>query len=141
MRKCKNCGAKFTPPKTRKGNNMRYCSEPCRAKAYNQRRKEAKRRYNQRNPRPRPPTIILCEYCAKPFPSKHGRKYCSIPCRKKARQDQNLYHQKHYRATHQKSDKQRYYDNLGNSNLREHRHKKFADEQRLVLAERRRLHI
>lgn len=141
MRKCKQCGVHFTPPGTRSGNNMRYCSKSCRAKAYNERRKEAKRRYNKRNPRPRKPTLKLCEYCAKPFSSKHGRIYCGLPCRKKARREQNNRHQKHYKATHPKSDKQRYFDNLGNSNLRQHRHPKFDDEKRLVHAERRRLHI
>lgn len=141
MKTCKHCGVKFTPPQTRAGNNMKYCSKSCRAQAYNQRRKEAKRRYNKKNPRPRPPMIKLCEYCAKPFPSKNGRKYCSIPCRKKARQDQNNTHQKHYRATHPKSDKQKYYDNLGNSNLREHMNPFFDDETKLIRAERRRLHI
>lgn len=141
MRKCKQCGVKFTPPQSRNGNNMRYCSKACRAKAYNEQKKEARRRYNKRNPRPRPPRIRLCEYCAKAFSSRDGKKYCSDTCREKARQDQNNSNQKRYRIKHPKSDKQKYYDNLGNSNLREHRHHFFDDETKLIRAERRRLHI
>lgn len=141
MKRCKQCGEHFSPPPDKTGNARKYCSKTCRARAYNERKKEARRRYNKRNPRPRPPRIKLCEYCAQPFPSKHGKKYCSITCSKKVRQDQNNHNQKHYRAKHPKSDKQRYYDSLGNSNLREHRHKFFGDELKLVKHEKRRLHI
>lgn len=139
-RKCKWCGQSFTPQSSRKGNAQKYCSQSCRAKAYDLERKLARERYNKDNPRIRSHNI-LCEWCAKPFVSTKNRKYCSIHCRKEARKEANVRYQTKYRLRRGKSDKQKYFENLGTSNLREHRHQRFADELRLIKTEKRRLHI
>lgn len=137
---CKQCGVTFTPPSTRKGNNMKYCSETCRAKAYNEQRKKARQKYNKKNPRTKY-VLKLCEYCGKPFISHNNIKYCSITCRQNSRREQNNNHVKHYKATHPKTEKQKYFDNLGTSNLRAHRKQNFNEERLLVLKEKWRLHI
>lgn len=136
-KKCRWCGKQFTPTIHLK----RYCSDQCRALAYNENRRLARKRYNQKNPRKRPPTIRLCNWCAKPFTSRKGIIYCCIKCRKEARREQVNRNVKHYKLLRGKSDKQYYFDNLGNSNLREHRKKSFTDEEKVIRAEIRRLGI
>ena len=137
-RKCKWCGEMFTPPPHRNGNPMKYCTSSCRAKAYNLNRRKARKRYNTKQKKT---VIILCEWCGKPFTSTNNKKYCSILCRNEASREQNIKRQINYRLRRGKSDKQNYFENLGNSNLREHRKVDFDDEKRIVKAEKRRLHI
>ena len=136
-RKCKICGEVFEPPQKRECNAMKYCSPQCQAIAYNQLRQKARTKYNQNHNRSRA-RIILCEWCAQPFITTHNRKYCSLYCRKEARREQNKKHQQHYRVMHGKSEKEKYYSNLGTSNLREHPKKNFQDEKRLIKFEKRR---
>lgn len=135
MKTCKRCGCEYDPYH----HNQKYCKK-CQAQAYNEARRNARNRYNQNHPRKRF-KLVLCAWCAKPFVSSQNRKYCSMKCRREARREQNNRHQKKYRSIHGKSDKERYYSNLGTSNLREHRNDCFDDERRLISAERRRLHI
>lgn len=137
-RKCMHCGETFTPPQTKQGNPMKYCSPSCRAIAYNQHKEKARKKYNQKNNKP---NITLCEWCGKPFTTTHNKKYCSIPCRTEALREQNIRKVQRYRAKHGKSEKEQYFSNLGTSNLRQHRKKTFKDEQRLIQKEKRRLKI
>jgi len=136
---CRWCKKQFTPPPNKKA--IQYCSNNCRKQGYKQKQQEARKRYNQRHPTQTQPTIRKCNYCGQTFPSTHGKKYCSNNCRKQARREQTNRHVKHYYAVHGRSEKELYYANLGNSNLREHRNPSFDDEIKLIRAELRRLHI
>jgi hypothetical protein len=141
MKECRACGRMFSPPQSPQGRAMKYCSEECRRRGYALRRREAKRRYRRRNPRGVVPVVQSCRWCGSSFLSRGGRLYCSDECRGFARREQVLLAVQRYRVCHPKSEQQRYFDNLGNSNLRGHRHDDFDDESRLVRAEKRRLHI
>lgn len=136
---CQWCGQKFTPPSQR-GNAQKYCSQYCRIKGYNKKHNIAQKKYQENKPKTTRIHIRKCRYCGKQYIGIRNNMYCSIQCKKYSRQEQS-------RRTSLKnnlkgrSEKQLYFDNLGNSNLREHRHKKFKDEEKLIKAEKRRLRI
>lgn len=135
-KKCEHCGNYFHY----KWNYQKYCTQ-CRPLVYNMLRRKARLKYNKLHPRTKF-TTILCNWCGKPFISSNHRKYCSITCKKEARKEQNIRNVQKYRVRWGKSDKQKYFDELGNSNLTEHRNtKSFKDEQRMIRAELRRLHL
>lgn len=136
-RNCRWCGKSFTPSRDKKGNPQKYCSNSCRVKGYTRSKIEANRKYRKKHQG----KIIKCKWCGNNFLSRHGRCYCSVTCKKEARREQNIRHQIRYRIVHGKSDQQRYFDNLGASNLREHRKDCFDDELRLIKREMRRLHL
>ena len=136
-RKCKWCGKQFTPAPTKQGNPQKYCSQTCRVKGYTKAKIEANRKYRKKHQGKQ----RKCRWCGTQFLSINGRCYCSIQCKKEARREQNLLHQLRYRVVHGKDEKQKYFDNLGTSNLREHCYSNFEDELKLVKKEIRRLHI
>lgn len=136
IRKCKWCGGTFHPPHNRKGNNARYCSDKCRREGYKQSKKQYQKRHATTQIK-----LMTCQWCGRQFVSTHGRKYCSRSCKHYAVQEQNLHAVLKYQLTHGRDEKQEYYANLGNSNLREHRNHDFNVEARLILAEKRRIKL
>lgn len=116
---------------------MKYCSQQCRLKGYAQARKEAKQRYKKSHKKI---NKKKCAWCGKEFISTFGCKYCCIQHRKLMQAEQSRRTSIKYMLK-DLSDKQRYFRFLGNSNLREHKHDCFEDEERLVKAEKRRLHL
>lgn len=136
MRTCKWCGNEFTPSQDKSGNPQKYCSQRCRLKGYARAKIEANIRY-RRKYQGKP---TKCRWCGTIFLSIHGRYYCSNTCKKEARREQKLRYQQKYRIRGV-SDKQRYFENLGNSNLRQHRKNNFNDERNVVKSEKRRLGI
>ena len=138
-RTCKKCGKPYKVPTTRAGNARKYCKE-CQLTAYTEHRKKARLKYNKLHPTNNGRTRT-CNWCAKPFLSTRGQRYCSPTCRKYARMEQNNKHQKKYRTRHGKTEKQDYFDNLGNSNLHEHPHSNTKKELIAIKKEKRRLGV
>ena len=138
-RTCKKCGKPFKVPPNREGNARKYCNQ-CQITVYTEHRRKARLKYNKLHPHTNGRTRI-CNWCANIFHSTNGQRYCSERCRKYARMEQNNIHQKKYRARHGKSEKQDYFDNLGNSNLHEHPHNSAKKELIAIKKEKKRLGV
>lgn len=136
---CSSCGNPFSVPSNRKGNARKYC-DSCQIKEYQKRRRKAKLKYNRLHPIQRG-RVMSCNWCGKPFMSYKGMRYCSARCRRFARKEQNYLHQLKYQRRHGRTDKQRYFDNLGNSNLGEHCCEDVEKEMKKIKKEKRRLKI
>ena len=135
---CRKCGKIFHVPK--QGNNARKYCNTCQIAVYREHRKKARMKYNKLHPVSRG-RVRSCNWCGVAFHSVRGQLYCSPRCRKFARMEQNNIHQKRYRQRHGKSEKQGYFDNLGNSNLGGHRVESDDEELKKIKREKRRLKI
>lgn len=138
-KKCKKCGVEYvaTPPK----DNARVYCHSCSLEITKENRKKARQKYNRLHPYKPHTHTRRCNWCGMPFLSTRNQQYCSSRCRRYARQEQVLRAVQRYNTRKGKSEKQVYFDNLGNSNLREHRKEDYEDEERLIRAEKRRLRI
>ena len=63
---CEGCGE----PLTRRGHNIRFCSERCRSRTWGKRYHVAK-------------IVKACRFCATEFVGPDSQKYCSPACRRK----------------------------------------------------------
>ncbi len=139
QKKCKKCGNTFKVPSTREGNARKYCTQ-CQVIVYKEHRNKARMKYNKLHPIQKG-RIRTCNWCAKQFLSFQGQLYCSVECRNFAVMEQNIRRQRRYKKLHGKSEKQEYFDNLGNSNLTAHCDSKPSTELRKIRKEKRRLGI
>lgn len=137
--KCKICGKPIPHRKPPRDNATKYC-ETCREEQYKKQQRKARQRYNKKH-RTTKITIKKCACCGQEFISTHHIAYCSETCRVNNKKELHIQHMNKYRATHPKSDKQRYFDNLGNSNLREKPQLDAERELRIIKNEIRRLKL
>lgn len=140
IRRCRWCGQIFHPPPNKKGNNMQYCSNTCRSMGYKKHQKQARQQYQKRRANTKI-TIKNCKWCNTEFISSHSKVYCSKQCKKYALQEQYTRATYNYRSRHGRSEKDLYFSNLGNSNLRQKPDTDFQVESQLIKNELKRLHL